>query len=177
MSGQCVRFLLYADRCGLVERRQRISWAMERDALMSITVVAESFPSKNLESRILQLYVWELMAKRFVNGYRTASLARYGTYEVRLVEPLPDLQNETIPFWIELFDHGNDVTIDSCGSELEEAAVGAESLISQAKLLHRDSASAWLWRRGSKPCGWSRAWSWIRGECLFMKGYRGILAR
>ena len=97
--------------------------------------------------------------------------------EVRLVEPLPDLQSDTIPFWIELFDHRNDVTIDSCGGDLEEAAVGAEFLIWQAKLLHRDSASVWLWRHGGKPCGWSRAWAWIRGECLFMRDHRGVLAR
>ena len=171
-----MRLLLYARHCGLVGAPTE-NWAMERDALMSITVVAESFPSKNLELRILQLYVWELMAKRFVDGYRTASLARYGVYEVRLVEPLQDLQSDTIPFWIELFDHRNDVTIDSCGGDLEETAVGAESLILQAKLLHRDSASVWLWRHGGKPCGWSRAWAWIRGECLFMRDHRGVLAR
>jgi len=132
---------------------------MERDALMSITVVTEMFPSRNLELRILQLYVWELMAKRFVDGCRTASLARYGAYEVRLVELLQDLQGDSVPFWIELFDHTSDATIDSCGGGLDEVAVVAELLISQAKLSHRESTGVWSWRPGDKSCGWWRTWA------------------
>ena len=142
---------------GLRERRQRICWPMERDVCMSITVVTETFPSTNLELRILQLYVWDLMTKRFVDGCRTASLTRYGVYEVRLVEPLQDLRGDTPPFWIELYDHMSDTTIDSCGGDLEEVAGGAESLISQAKLLNHNSIGVWSWRRGGKPCGWRRA--------------------
>src|SRR5215470_9761029 len=150
---------------------------MERDALMSITVVPEMFPIRNLESRILQLYVWELMAKRFVDGCRTASVVRYGAYEVRLVEPLQNLERDTLPFWIELFDHKSGVTIDSCGGDLEEAAVGAESLISQAKLLHRNSTGVWSWRRSGKPWSWWRTLAWDPSECLFRKSRRSVLAR
>jgi len=128
---------------GLRERLQRICWSMERDVCISITVTPEMFPSRNLELRILQLYVWDLMTKRFVDGCRTASLAQYGAYEVRLVEPLQDLRGDTAPFWIELYDHMSDTTIDSCGGDLEEVAGGAESLISQGKLLNQNSS----WRR------------------------------
>src|SRR3954452_24628822 len=75
-----------------------------------------------------------------IDGCRMATVARHGTYEVRLVEPLLDRQGDTIPFWIELFDHKNAVTIDSCGGhDFEETAADAATLISQAALLHRDA--------------------------------------
>jgi len=105
---------------------------------MSTTVITKMLPGKNLEFRIFQLYVLDLMAEKFVDGCRAATLARYGSYEVRLVELLQDWQENTAPFWIELFDHENDTTIDSCGGyDLGETAAGAEALISQARLLHR----------------------------------------
>ena len=99
-------------------------------------------PGNSLELRILQLYIWSINAKGFVDGCRVATVARHGSYEVRLVEPLVDPQGDTIPFWIELFDHKNAVTIDSCrGHDFEETAAGAAALISQASLLHRDATA------------------------------------
>jgi hypothetical protein len=96
-------------------------------------------PGQNLELRIFKLYVWDLMAQRFIDGCRAALLARYGAFEVRLVELLLDWQDDSIPFWIELFDRGSATTIDSYGGyDLEDAAAGAEALISQAKLSHRE---------------------------------------
>jgi hypothetical protein len=97
-------------------------------------------PGKALELRILQLYIWTLNAKRFTDGYRTVTVARYGAYEVRLVEPLLDSRADTVPFWIELFDHKSANTIDSCGGhDFEESAAGAAAMIAQAGLLHRDA--------------------------------------
>jgi len=100
-------------------------------------------PGKALELRILQLYIWALNAKRFIDGCRTATVARYGAYEVRLVEPLLDPQGDVIPFWVELFDHKSADTIDSCGGhDFEETAAGAAALISQASmLLHCDAVA------------------------------------
>jgi hypothetical protein len=113
-------------------------------------------PSKALELRILQLYIWSLDAKRFIDGNRTATIARYGAYEVRLVEPLLDPQGDIIPFWIELFDHKSGATIDSCGGrDFEESAVGAGALISQASLLHCDAISRQ--QDVAKHCRWPLA--------------------
>ena len=99
-------------------------------------------PGKALELKILQLYIWSINAKRSIDGCRVATVARHGSYEVRLVEPLLDPQGDTIPFWIELFDHKNAVTIDSCGGhDFEETAAGAAALISPASLLHRDATA------------------------------------
>src|SRR5262245_33092268 len=95
------------------------------------------FPGKALELRILQLYIWALSQSKCVDGYRTATVARYGTYEVRLVESSLDPQVDTIPFWVELFDHRNAATLDSCGGhDFEETAAGTAALISQACRLY-----------------------------------------
>jgi hypothetical protein len=95
------------------------------------------FPGKALELRILQLYIWSLSRNKCVDGYRTATVARYGAYEVRLVESLLEPQVDTIPFWVELFDHRSAVTIDSCaGHDLEETAAATAALISEANRLY-----------------------------------------
>jgi hypothetical protein len=114
--------------------------AKHRKALAKERTRSHMFPGKALELRILQLYIWALHAKRFIDGCRTATVARHGAYEVRLVETLLDPQHDTIPFWVELFDHQGAVTIDSCGGhDFEETAAGAAALISQATTLHRDA--------------------------------------
>lgn len=100
------------------------------------------YPGKALELRILQLYIWALSRNRCVDGYRTATVARYGAYEVRLVESLLDPQVDTIPFWVELFDHRNAATIDSCGGhDFEETAAGTAALISQASRLYHGACA------------------------------------
>ena len=98
------------------------------------------FPGRALELRILQLYIWALGRNKGVDG--TATIARYGVYEVRLVEPMLDPQVDTIPFWVELFDHRSAVTIDSCGGhDFEETAAGTAGLISQASRLYHGACA------------------------------------
>jgi hypothetical protein len=95
------------------------------------------FPHKALELRILQLYIWALSGDKGADGFRTATVARYGAYEVRLVESMLDPQVDTIPFWVELFDHRSAATIDSCGGhDFEETAAGTAALMSQANRLY-----------------------------------------
>lgn len=111
---------------------------MDRSALTSV-VATEMYPSKAFELRIVQLYIWSLFGKMFVDGCRTASITRYGSYEVRLVEIKHEQKGDTIPFWIELFDHSRGATIDSCGGyDFEATTIGAEALVSQSKLLHQE---------------------------------------
>jgi hypothetical protein len=128
------------------DTRQTTRCSMERNAPMSTTVITKMLPGKNLEFRIFQLYVLDLLAEKFVDGCRAATLARCGSYEVRLVELSQDWQENTAPFWIELFDHESDTIIDSCGGyDLGETAAGAEALILQARLLHRDGGAPLRW--------------------------------
>jgi len=97
--------------------------------------------SKALELRIIQLYVWALVAPKYVDGRRTASIARHGAFEVRLIEVPASLEQDTVSLWIELFDHKSQTSIDSYGGyDFEEAASAAERLISLAKSLLREAA-------------------------------------
>ena len=58
---------------------------------------------------------------------------RNGAYEVRLFESPHACPDSTFLFWIELFDHNRQVSIDSGGSDvLEDAVVAAEHLIALA---------------------------------------------
>jgi hypothetical protein len=102
------------------------------------TQLMPAVSTMNLEFRILQLYIWTLAAPKWANLRQSVLLARHGAYEVRLFDPNRDLRSESIPFWLELFDHRNGASLDSYGGyDLQETAAVAEKLICQAKHLHR----------------------------------------
>jgi hypothetical protein len=96
--------------------------------------------NKDLESLIVQSYVWALRAPRNINGHKVVSLARHGRYEVRLLEPSEMLQNHDLPFWLELFDSVKNFSIDSyAGDDVEEAAAVAQHLIARAGRMDQGS--------------------------------------
>src|SRR5689334_25174580 len=114
MSGQKTCHRLHRQRCVAVPEmhdrdrdigalpgcRPSVAWARHPrgSARTNEGTRNHMFPGKTLELRILQLYIWTLNAKRFIDGFRTATVARYGAYEVRLVETLLDPRGDTIPF-------------------------------------------------------------------------------
>ena len=68
------------------------------------------------------------------------SLARFGSYEVRVIELSRDAAAGSFPVWLELYEHNTRSLLDSCGcSELEEAVAAANELISQARQLCRST--------------------------------------
>ncbi len=88
----------------------------------------------------MQSYVWMLRAPRTIDGQKVACLSRHGVYEVRLLEPSEMAQDNSLPFWVELFDNGQNLCVDSyAGDDVEEAAAAVQHLISQAEALDRDS--------------------------------------
>jgi hypothetical protein len=108
--------------------------------------------TKALELRIMQMYTWLLVAPERFDGERIASLARHGAFEVRLIELPQKPQSDSIPIWIELFDHRSNTTLDSCaGSDLEDIALAAAALISQARNLHRNSTGDYP-ANGKRQC-------------------------
>lgn len=99
-----------------------------------------STKNQHLECLIVQSYVWVLRAPRTINGQKVASLSRHGLYEVRLLEPSELAQANDLPFWVELFDNEQNLSIDSyAGDDIEETAVAVQHLISRAKLLDQGS--------------------------------------
>ncbi len=75
------------------------------------------------------------------------TLARFGSFEVRLIQPVSvPLANET-RFWMELFDHDRQLSLDSVGNlVLEDAATAAETFIARAR---KQSESPHGWRRSN----------------------------
>lgn len=90
---------------------------------------------KALEQKILRSYVFVLRVNKNAQGYRSSTLERHGAHEVRLIDPPQMTECDTIPFWIELFDHKAKTTVDSYGGyDLEAVAIAADAFISRAKL-------------------------------------------
>jgi hypothetical protein len=85
--------------------------------------------------RLCSAYVGLTLARGRHDGSRTMSLARFGTFEVRVLE-LAD--RETTDFWIELYCHYTRSSLDSCTCcKIDDAEPLAEHLILSAQQLNR----------------------------------------
>jgi hypothetical protein len=94
-----------------------------------------------LLSRLNQAYISLALIPEDTDGSRTVSLARYGAYEVRLVEFPPSLASDAFPFWLKLYRRDLRTSLDSrCCQDLDHAEAVAEHLVSRAKQLHRADA-------------------------------------
>jgi hypothetical protein len=92
------------------------------------------------ELRLTRGYVQLCVAPPDAEGAKTVSLARFGHYDVRLVEFIPANPNDPTPMWLELYTHETQCAIDSCRCyDLEAAVQATEGLISQAKKLDKAS--------------------------------------
>jgi len=92
-----------------------------------------------LEGRLAQAYITLLVVSDDEHDLKSASVIRYGAYEVRLIEP--PSSSDTFAFWIELFDHDCQSSIDGGGADdFERALATAEYLASYAKQLRKRHA-------------------------------------
>src|SRR5262245_61405454 len=90
------------------------------------------------DQRIIEAYNSLIVgnAHEELGGRRTASLVRHGPYEVRLVELARNLSAEGVEhFWLELFDHDQQRTIESYAGRTLVDFKAVESLCSKAKRL------------------------------------------
>lgn len=93
--------------------------------------------NRPLLSRLSQAYVRLLLIPESMDGSRTVSLARYGAYEVRLVEFSHGPASDDSSFWIRLHRRGVQSSLDSCWcDDLDDAETTAEQFLSRAKQLH-----------------------------------------
>jgi hypothetical protein len=73
------------------------------------------------------------------HGLKSAPLANYGVYEVRLVDLAKSARTGRFVFWLELFDHNEEIALDSgSANNLCEALTIAEELISSARELSKE---------------------------------------
>jgi hypothetical protein len=100
-----------------------------------------------LEAQLIEAHAKLQLAHRDADGMRLATLVRHGSLEVRLVQPLHIPPESAALFWMELFDHDRQLSIDSVGNVvLEDAAIAAEDFIVRATKLSENPHS---WRRST----------------------------
>lgn len=92
--------------------------------------------SKFSELRITQAYIKLLGIPENAHGARAISLERIGGCEIRMFEATSVSTDDAPLFWLELFDHDRQSSVDS-GScyAIAEAAVTFDDFISQAERL------------------------------------------
>jgi hypothetical protein len=67
---------------------------------------------------------------------RTLSIVITGNCEIRMFNALSTSPGDAPPLWIELFDHGDRVSVDGCGCrEIDEAVAAFDEFLSDAEAL------------------------------------------
>jgi hypothetical protein len=100
-----------------------------------------------LEAKLIEAHAELKLTQQSADISAVATLARLGAFEVRLVA----LSHVAPPgegrFWMELYDHDRQLSIDSVGDRvLKDAVVAAENLIERATTLSENPHS---WRRSN----------------------------
>ena len=87
-----------------------------------------------IATRVMETYASLFLASQQDDGSRHAAIASIGAFEVRLLE-LPSVNSpEELELWVELYDRGLQIGVDSCKcSDLDEAIDGAYFLTDQAR--------------------------------------------
>ncbi len=86
-----------------------------------------------IEALVLQAYLLLVRVSWNERGSRSTLLAKYGHYEVRLLERMSD---DVSHLWVELHAHDVQTPIDARGcDDIEAAAIAAEHIMSQARQL------------------------------------------
>jgi hypothetical protein len=74
---------------------------------------------------------------------RVVTLMHVGPFEVRVVQPLSAPPIKAVVFWIELFDHDRQLSIDSIGDcALDDAVIATEDFIARATAFN-ENPNAW----------------------------------
>lgn len=100
-----------------------------------------------LKLRIAQAYTKLVCLPENAHGARTILLERIGNCEIRIFETSQTNSADAPLFWMELFDHDGQLSVDSCCCYAIEGAVTAfEAFVSQAKCSNECSP-----QEGSQP--------------------------
>jgi hypothetical protein len=98
-----------------------------------------------LEEQLIEAHAKLHLVPPSGNVPGTETLMRLGSFEVRLIQPLNVTSASSIRFWLELFDHDRQLSIDSVGDHvIEDAVIAAEEFIARAT------------KFGEKPHTWRR---------------------
>ena len=98
---------------------------------------------KMIAARVTESYTSLFLTSKHDDGSRHAAIARIGAFEVRLLEMPSANSPEEASLWVELYDRGLRVGVDSykCG-DLDEAIDAAQFLMTQATQLNSEAGEA-----------------------------------
>jgi hypothetical protein len=98
--------------------------------------VCRTFDETLGELRLTQAYIELLSISEKGPGTRAIPVVRIGNYEIRIFQLSQNGSDSEPTIWIELFDHGTQLSIDSSRCrEIEEALVVFNEFVAQAKSL------------------------------------------
>jgi hypothetical protein len=101
--------------------------------------LSDAMKRQSVEALVMQAYFQLVRIAWSESASRSTSLARYGSYEVRLVERRPVEDADVPHLWVELHAKGAETAIDACGcDDLEAAAGAAEQLMAKAERLQNE---------------------------------------
>ena len=116
-----------------------VSTAPAGAARGSATVVRLQ-PAMTTEQRLIRAYLRLYIVTPDEDGVKRVAVARFGSYELRLFEPAQEVALDTMPLWMELYDHNRGEIVDSFGSdELEAAVAAADELMRVGRQLSQAS--------------------------------------
>ena len=95
------------------------------------------------ERQFIRAYLSLFLRPAKADGCKTASLARFGEHEVRLIEFAVESCPDVPLLWVELYRHDRRTPLDSfrC-DDLEDAVSAADTFIARAKALHENTGTA-----------------------------------
>ena len=95
--------------------------------------------------RLCQAYVGLVLAPTAEDGSRTTSVARFGAFEVRMIERADQRVRDAADFWIELYRHDTRSSLDSflC-QDLDDGESIVEQLIWCARQLNESQGGSGL---------------------------------
>jgi hypothetical protein len=100
-----------------------------------------------LEARLIEAHAKLQLVPPGGDVSRVATLVHLGSFEVRLIQALSVPPASSVRFWLELFDHDRQLSIDSVGDRvIEDAVIAAEDFIARATKL---SENPHAWRRST----------------------------
>lgn len=95
--------------------------------------MCEKFNSTSGRLRVAQAFIAISSLAESSSALRFVSVVRLGKYEIRMFSSPGDPPR----LWMELFDHGAGISLDSCSCrEIDDAVSGFEALVSQVKYLN-----------------------------------------
>ena len=103
--------------------------------------------SRELEAELIEAHAGFQLTPGGADISTAVTLVRLGSFEVRLIQPLGIPLTSQARFWMELFDHDRQLSIDSVGDcVLEDAVIAAEDFIERATRLSENPHS---WREST----------------------------